>query len=416
MEIVKVEAIPITTPYGQPSRQGHVLRAEAQSVLVKLHTDEGIVGIGDTGACCRAYTGENQGGVMWAVNHFARSVLLGADPFNIDGIMTELDREAYWHNIAKGVIDNALHDLVGKALKVPVHKLLGGPVWKKMPRLGGGGRTSWPPLPKKEDRIKELVESSVKAVEEGAKEIFIKIGITFKTIEEEIETFKAIRDAVGDNIRIETDANAMWTPEFAIRVINKLDKVVELYLFEQPVHRLDVDGMAKVRRKVRPPIRADESAWSTVECMNLIRAEACDYIKIKINRAGGIIKARKCFAMAEAAGIPVICVTTIGNDVNDASCIQLAASNYWVKKSGFGGVTTVRLSGRDKFLTKEGVKMENRNIIVPNGPGLSFELDDKAVEKAITPGMRPLVIEKKYRLWDNVPFAYVMDEDSGIMR
>jgi L-alanine-DL-glutamate epimerase-like enolase superfamily enzyme len=415
MKIVKIEAIPITTPYRGYSLQSHVIRAESQSVLVKIHTDEGVVGIGNSGTCCRAYSGETQGGVMWVINHFVRSVLLGADPFNIEGLMGAIEHEAYGFNAAKSAIDNALWDLKGKALKKPVYELLGGKVCDKIP-LHGGARYSWPPLPKKEDRIKEIVDSCVKAVEEGYKEIgHIKVGIPYKTIEEEVETFKAIRDAVGDDIKLSSDANCMWTPEFSIRTINKLDKVADLWFFEQPVHRLDIFGLAEVRRNVRPLIMADEGSWSTVEAMNLVRANACDMMRFKTYRAGGILKTREAVAICKAIGMPVAVCGVGGNDVNDAAYLHIHFSSDWAAKSpcGGGGVGMGTVP-----LTKGVYKREGKPayLTLSSNPGLGFELDDEAVKKSISPGMKPLIITKKYKLDNGMAYAYVMDELSGIMR
>ena len=97
------------------------------AIVLKIHTDEGITGISETGDTSLWYMGESQDSIMYnIVNIFGPQILLGEDPFNIETIVAKMDKAANANNQSKAVVDYALHDLMGKALGVPVYKLLGG--------------------------------------------------------------------------------------------------------------------------------------------------------------------------------------------------------------------------------------------------------------------------------------------------
>ena len=133
MKITKVECLPLTLPYRRPFVLSSGAVYGSEGVLVKIHTDEGIIGIGDSGHGAEPYSGETQDSLMSLItNVYAPRILLGEDPFNIERIMARMERAVKQNNQSKAVIDYALHDIMGKALGVPVYKLLGGKSVEKL--------------------------------------------------------------------------------------------------------------------------------------------------------------------------------------------------------------------------------------------------------------------------------------------
>ncbi|MCK4863671.1 MAG: hypothetical protein KAS25_05200, partial [Dehalococcoidales bacterium] len=127
MKITRIECIPVSIRFAKPMKMGGGTADCADAVVVKIHTDEGITGISETGDTSPWYMGESQDSIMHNINNvFGPQILLGEDPFNIEKIVARMDKAAKLNHQSKAVIDYALHDIMGKALGVPVYKLLGG--------------------------------------------------------------------------------------------------------------------------------------------------------------------------------------------------------------------------------------------------------------------------------------------------
>ncbi len=127
MKITKVECIPVSIPFVKPIVMSGGPATQADAVVLKIHTDEGITGIAETGDTSLWYMGESQDSIMYNLtNVFAPQILMGEDPFNIETIVAKMDKATRANSQSKAVVDYALHDLMGKALGVPVYKLLGG--------------------------------------------------------------------------------------------------------------------------------------------------------------------------------------------------------------------------------------------------------------------------------------------------
>ena len=117
MRIKKIECLPVTAKFSKPFPMGGGVEQGSASIIIKIHTDDGIVGIADSGGTSAWYRGESQDSMMSIINEvLGPSVLLGEDPFNIEKIVARMDYAARDNNQAKATIDYALHDIVGKAL------------------------------------------------------------------------------------------------------------------------------------------------------------------------------------------------------------------------------------------------------------------------------------------------------------
>jgi L-alanine-DL-glutamate epimerase-like enolase superfamily enzyme len=313
------------------------------------------------------FFGETLEEVKSAIDRYFGPRLVGMDPFDREQILAQLDFRG--NSCARSAVDLAVHDLMGKALGVPVFDLLGGccrdTVLVALEIPGGPAR--------------EMAQACAEYVGQGVRAFKPKIG---GYPDRDIERLRAIRDAVGKDVTIRADANQGYTPKEAIRLCRLAEKHdVGLELLEQPVAYWDLAGMAEVRSAVDVLIEADESAFTIHDVMNIIRHGAADVINIKVEKVGGLYNAKKVAAMAEAAGLQCVVGTAFGLGVTIASKLHLAASTMIIRDAV--EFTEVRLHDNllkapfDRLLT---LPLKDGCFPVPRGPGLGVAFDEARAE------------------------------------
>jgi L-alanine-DL-glutamate epimerase-like enolase superfamily enzyme len=390
MKITRIECIPVSIPFAKPMKMGGGTAAVSDAVVVKVHTDEGVTGICETGDTSLWYMGESQDSIMYNITRvFGPQILLGEDPFNIEKIIARMDKAAKTNNQSKAVIDYALHDVMGKALGVPVYKLLGGLSNPKIPLA----------FVMSSGTAEEVAEEGRGLVKEGFKALKLKVGA--HTIEEDIEMLAALRQAVGNNIKIMTDTNGGWHYFDALRFLKGAAKY-NLFLSEQPVPWWDIDGLARLRRKVDVPIMADESAAELNDLTKLIQRDAVDGFFLKVPKAGGIHKSQKFVAIAQSVGLIVMCGCMIDTSLGAAANAQFLAATEWMGRieqeaigplNLFNAFSTANISPENDLAVKP-IRYEGGFLYPPEGPGLGVELNEDAVRKYAAPGKPPVVIGK----------------------
>lgn len=390
MRIKKIECIPVTAKFSKPFPMGGGIELGSAGIIVKIHTDEGLIGIADSGGTSAWYRGESQDSMMSIINNIlAPSVLLGEDPFNIEKIVARMDYAARDNNQAKATIDYALHDIVGKALGVPVYQLLGGLTTEKIP-LGyvlPGAATD------------EVVAMAKQALKAGFRALKLKVGAGKE--EDDIENVRALREVAGDEIGIFIDANGGWHYYQALMILKKLEKY-NLAMVEQPVPWWDIDGMARLRGKIGIPVFADESAQELKHLLEIVQKNAADGFFIKIPKAGGLLKSQKWVSIAKAAGLPVVCGCMMGSGLEAAAYTHLLVADEWLSKMVHENLGPLHI--HDVFETvskpiKDDIarnvpRYENGFLYPTQGPGIGIELNEEVVAKLITPGKSPTVVGK----------------------
>ena len=390
MKIAKIECIPVSLKFAKPVVMSGGAEAASHSVIVKIHTDEGITGIGESGGTSLWYMGESQDSIMSNItNIFAPQILLGEDPFNIEKIVARMDKTARANNQSKAVVDYALHDLMGKALGVPVYKLLGG---LSNPRIALAFVMS-------SGTAAEVGAEGKKLVKAGFKGLKLKVGA--RTPDEDVELVAALREAVGNKIKIMIDANGGWLYHQALYVLQRVAKY-NVYVAEQPVPWWDIDGLARLRRKVDVPVFPDESAAELNDLIKIIEKEAADGLFLKVPKAGGILKSRKWVAIAQAANLPVMCGCMIDSGIGAASTAHFLAATEWmgkIEQEAIGPLNlynipdTVSTPLKDDLAVKV-PRYENGFLYPPEGVGMGVELNEDAVKKLATPGKSPTIVGK----------------------
>jgi len=361
--IQKIEVYPVTLAYREPFRIAPGASTESRNVVVKIVTDYGVYGWGESSPSERV-TGETAETVIRALDKMAPK-LIGMCPLRIEQNVELMDSIVAGNPAAKAAIDIALHDILGKTVRKPLFMVMGGYRTEVLTDITLGIKSP-----------KEMAKDAVKAVKKGFKALKVKVGVN---PEEDVERIRLIREAVGEEIQIRIDANQGWTPKQAIEVLNKIEKF-NIQFAEQPVPAEDLKGLVEVKRNSPIPIMADESVHSPEDALQLIKAEAVDLINIKLMKSGGIHKAKKIAAIAEAAGTPCMIGCMGESEIGIAAGAHLAAA---IKNIQYADLDSDLLL-KDKLATKGGTKVKNSMRILPKQHGLGIkELNNQILGKPV---------------------------------
>ena len=359
MRISKIETIAVRTPVREPLIWPGGTRYSASGLLVQIHTDEGLIGVGEA-------PGPTLPTIRTIIETEMAQFLLGQDPLRVEWLVHRMEEfSRNWSRIcayAIAGIEMALLDLKGKTLGVPVAELLGGFCRDRVAVVGylfiGSPEAN--------------AQKAAAFVDAGYTELKLKVGRDF---EQDHDTLAAIRDRVGPEVKIRIDANMIWSVPAAIKWIRGLERF-DLQYVEQPVPDFDVQGLAQVRRAVAVPIAADEACTDLRSVLELIKADACDVLVVYPSEAGGLRRAHQIGALADAAGKwctigswAELGVATAGN-----VHVVAASSNY-----PFASDTHYPLQEQDILV--EPFEMTDGLVEVPRSPGLGVELDPAAVQR-----------------------------------
>jgi L-alanine-DL-glutamate epimerase-like enolase superfamily enzyme len=271
-----------------------------RNVIVRLTDDDGLEGYGE--AAPNRYYGESVSTVIAALGQF-KPVLERADPFSLESIEAHLNRVLRGNASAKGAVSSALHDLVGKRLGLPVHRL-----W--------GLDTSTTPQSSFTIAIAENDELERRVAEAREYPILkIKLGTDRDT-----EIVRIVRNAAPEK-RLRVDANAAWTPKHAVHMSDFLaEQGVEM--IEQPVAANDIEGLRFVRKGSKLPVFADESCLVASDVAKL--AGAVDGINIKLAKCGSLREALRMVHAARALDMQVMAGCMIESSLGISAIAQIS--------------------------------------------------------------------------------------------
>jgi muconate cycloisomerase len=339
-----------------------------QYVLVRVSDDAGRIGLGEA-SVTSVWSGETQAGTIALVHEVLAPLVIGADPFDIEWISRRMDQAAFGNSFAKGAVEMALLDLQGQALSVPVYKLLGG-------RASGGCQ---PPddLGIRLKFVVGAVEPDVAAqrayrmVERGWRAIKVKVG-RHPHPQADVDRLRAVREAIGPDIWLSVDANGGYTVEQAVWVAPRLEKL-NVVLFEQPTRRGDHVAMAEVRRRSGIPIMADESVFTPLDALEVIRHQAADVLSLYPGKHGGIRATQQIAKLAEAAGIPCTIGSNLEREVATAAMAHVTVCTANLQCERFPG-DLIGPVYYEQSLTREPLRYEADRLWVPETPGLGVAL------------------------------------------
>ena len=338
-------------------------------MVVKIVTDVGLVGWGAV-TCVPREWGVTAEVVAHYINRYYAPTILGEDPFNIELILERMDDLFEFRMIPqvnpfpRSAIDLALYDLMGKYCRIPVHDLIGGCYRERVPVVGIVYLLS----PEK------VAERAREYVRQGFSEVKLKVGASES--ETDVKNLKAIREEVGDQVRIRVDANGAWNVKAAVKAIRMMERY-EILVVEQPVPRWDVKGMAEVKRRVDTPIMVDEGLHSIYDAQNLIEHDACDVFNLKLQKNGGLTFCKKLTVMAESANISCFMGGEGESGIDTAAALHLVSStpNFKYCADLVGPYLNEDDIVKDQFIVRDGY------LEVPKKPGLGVEPDEGKIHK-----------------------------------
>ncbi|MGO4452986.1 galactonate dehydratase [Arthrobacter sp. RAF14] len=346
-------------------------------LFVKIETDTGLVGWGEPVLEGRAAT------VAAAVEELS-DYLIGKDPRLIEDHWTVMYRSGFYrgggiHMSALAGLDQALWDIKGKALGVPVHELLGGRLREaiKVYSWIGGDRPG-----ETAGQARDAVARGFSAVKMNGPEELQYID-TWDKVERVVRNVSEIRDAVGPNIGIGVDFHGRVHRPMARVLLRELEPY-HLMFVEEPVLSEHVDGIADVLRESSTPIALGERLYSRWDFRHVLESGVVDIIQPDLSHAGGITEVRKIAAMAETYDIALAPHCPLG-PVALAACLAVDAVSYnAVIQEQSLGIHYNQSNDLLDYLTDPSIfDYADGMVKIPSGPGLGVEInEDYVIERA----------------------------------
>ncbi|MBT3219767.1 MAG: hypothetical protein HN348_11795 [Proteobacteria bacterium] len=363
MKITKIKAVHVKVPLEKPYQISYGIVENAHAVVTQVFTDEGLVGIGEADPL-PPFTAETWGSVFAAIEHYLGPRLIGSDPRNIAKANAMMDGVLGGNLLAKGAMDMALWDLAGKALGVPISRLLGGQLRDTIPLLWpfGSGKPE-----EEEPRIRAKME-------EGYRTFMIKAGAL--PIDEDIARVRAIEDAFGGSININVDANQGWNLSETLDFMEGT-KGCHLDFVEQPVHGHKLPAQEIIRARATHPLSADEGVQTVHQASALLRMNLVDIFSLKVSKNGGISRTHHIGQMARGFDVQCLVNSMIELGISQAAALQLAASLPNLLPGGHCFMSTLRLVDD---VTNFRDWLKDAVATVPDKPGLGIDLDESKLK------------------------------------
>jgi L-alanine-DL-glutamate epimerase-like enolase superfamily enzyme len=311
MKITRIETIPVAIPLLRPMNIASGVVPAGNHVVIRVHTDEGLVGLGEASPVAST-DADTQRSIVSVIADRIVPRLVGRDARQITFLVDEMDKAVPGHQCAKAGIDIALHDLVATSLGVPVYQLLGG-------RCRHDTNTQeadiWIDTPE------AMALSAGEARRRGVTAFEVKIGTDPKL---DIERVRAVRQAIGPDARMRVDCNEGYDSGTALKTLRAMEQF-DLDYIEQPLPRWDFRAMACLASALDTPICADQGAYTPHDVFNLLAIGGADLICIKVAKSG-LLRASQIHATARSAGVKCTLGSMLPLGIGAAAIQQFALS------------------------------------------------------------------------------------------
>lgn len=354
-------------------------------VFVKLETNQGIIGWGEG-------TLEGKAAAVIACIEDFREFLIGKDPMQVEHHWQSMYVHSFYRagpviGSAISGIDQALWDIRGKVLGLPVYKILGGPT---DPR---GVRGYYHVQAGSREQLQSVRESASKlgvtCVKGGIPGYYEWIE-THEKIDQAIRRIQLMREGLGPEIDIGIDFHAKTSPSVAAIIVKEVEPLKLLFI-EEPCPPENVAAMARIARRSTTPIATGERLVAHYGCRELIEMGVIDILQTDINHVGGITALWKVGQMAALSGVsmaPHACEGPIGGLAT--LHVDAASSNFLVQEICSGVTPQMKEKVWEEWLGFPAMRMVNGRFPLPEKPGLGFDLDEKALAKYPFGGTKPM--------------------------
>jgi L-alanine-DL-glutamate epimerase-like enolase superfamily enzyme len=366
MKITRVEAIELRLP-----KVEEITAASQDTLIIKIHTDAGIVGIGEVDSSPRVAKAVLEAPFSHNIASGFSRLLIGMNPLDIEVIYDKLYQASFYYGRRAvvvhtlGGIDMALWDIAGKYYKQPIYQLLGGAFHKEFRAyastlFGTDGKTTC-------DIGKRWVDAGFTAVKFG----WEPMGQSEKL---DLELVEGGRQGVGDENDLLIDAGCCWDTKTAIRRSQQFEEF-NIFWLEEPLAQDNLEGYRRLSEASNIPIAAGEGEAGRYAWRDLIERGKIDIAQIDLAR-NGFSEARRIANMAEDYGLRVVnhCYKT---NISIAACLHWLAT----RKTGFIFEYSVDEGPLRLDLTKQSLKAVDGAIRVPDEPGLGVDLNEEIVSR-----------------------------------
>lgn len=346
-----------------PYVMSHGKFSDVDTTLVKITTDTGLVGWGETCPIGPVYQAHHAEGARAAIMAMAPG-LIGADPTEIKKLHRRMDALLGGHHYAKAAIDIAAYDVTGKHLGLRVADLIGGAVVDRVPSyyaLSVGDPDA-------------IAEQAAERVAQGYPRLQMKVGN--RPVELDIETVRKVHEKVGNKAKLAVDANRSLNSRDLLRLSREcLDVPV---IIEQPCNT--IEEIARVRPMLHHAVFLDEAADSLATVMRAVGDGLVDGFGMKVTRIGGIQPMTTFRDLCEAVNLPHTVDDAWGGDIINAACVQVGAT---VSPKTLEAVWIAEPYLAEHYDDENPVKVVDGHISLPAGPGLGVVPDESKFGEAV---------------------------------
>ncbi|MEH6941402.1 mandelate racemase/muconate lactonizing enzyme family protein [Bacillus sp. JJ722] len=322
MIIRDIETFPLSVPLIKPFKTALRTVVTAESIVVKISCDNGIVGWGEAPPT-HVITGDSLASIKGAIETIYKPFIVGKNLLQYEALFQDLHATLVGNSSVKGALDMALYDCLAQYSGLPLYQYLGG----NQDEIETDFTVSV-------NDPEEMGEDAKRYVAEGFNVLKVKVGKD--DVATDLKRIKAIRQAVGDDIKLRLDANQGWSVKEAISIIRKMEDLqLGIELIEQPVHKEDIRGLKAVTDSVDTLIMADESVFTAKDAFEVLRTRSADLINIKLMKSGGIYKALLINRMAELCGVECMVGSMIETRLAISAAAHFAASQRNITRFDF---------------------------------------------------------------------------------
>lgn len=350
MKITAIQTFLVDVPQKYPIAPYHSRyrpQSSTQSLLVRIEADDGTFGWGETP---QRYLGEQLTGREATA---LATQLVGKDPTCIAGLYADWGLDG---DYLQSCVEMALWDILGKVCRQPLYRLLGGKLREEIELAACMGIR--PPS--------EAAEIARLYVEQGFSTLKTKAG---RDPQEDLTMVRAIRDAVGDRLKLRIDPNTGYSPEVCLQLARDLEPY-HLEYFEQPMPADLLADSARIRQQTTTPLALNESVTTLAVVRRALELGAAAYLLPDTYQCGGIWACRVIADVAASAGVP--CIVHCAHDLGPktASMLHLAAST-----PNFPLANDCTYYGLVDDVLREPFRIVRGRMRVPEEPGLGIDVD-----------------------------------------
>lgn len=357
-QISRVESTIVDLPIRRKHTTGAMAMEHQSSVILEIHTAEGLVGIGEATVPGGGpgWGGESVESMKQIIDHHLAPALLSTRFHGLNDAVSLAVSAFRGASFALAGIEMALHDLHGKRHDLSIAEMFGGLVHDRLPVLWSIGAN-----------VESLLTESLSYVEAGHRTIKFMLGSGDPPTE-----VRRVVEVIGhlpDDVVVTVDCNGRWDESTARQLLPPLAEA-GVQVAEQPVPAWDLGACQRLRGLGSMKIMADESVQSVRDLMRVIQAASADLVAVKVPKFGGLSPARSAITLADVAGLGFWAGGTMESSVGTAAAAQLFGTYHEIAGCDLVGPLLMTAD-----VVTESVRYVDGALVIPRGPGLGVDLD-----------------------------------------